>query len=75
MEMIRHSGKSGRDNRGRKETSSLKETQGLCATIYTQVSDVEEEINGLLTYDRKVCKVSPDRLRDLADRLQEAITI
>ncbi len=50
-------------------------SQGLCAAIYTQVSDVEEEINGLLTYDRKVCKVSPDRLRDLADRLQEAITI
>lgn len=48
-------------------------SQGLCAAIYTQVSDVEEEINGLLTYDRRVCKVSPDRLRDLADRLQQAI--
>ncbi len=30
--------------------------QGLCVTIYTQVSDVEDEINGLLTYDRSVCK-------------------
>lgn len=31
--------------------------QGLCAAVYTQVSDVEEEVNGILTYDRKVCKI------------------
>lgn len=31
--------------------------QGLCGCIYTQVSDVEEEINGLVTYDRKIVKV------------------
>ena len=31
--------------------------QGLCGAVYTQVSDIEEEINGLFTYDRKVCKV------------------
>lgn len=35
--------------------------QGLSAAVYTQVSDVEEEINGLYTYDRKVCKVVKDR--------------
>jgi len=29
---------------------------GLSASVYTQVSDVEEEINGILTYDREVCK-------------------
>ena len=28
----------------------------LCAAVYTQVSDIEEETNGLLTYDRKVRK-------------------
>lgn len=31
--------------------------KGLCGAIYTQVSDVEEEINGLVTYDRKIVKV------------------
>ncbi|MBQ2701616.1 MAG: glycoside hydrolase family 2, partial [Clostridia bacterium] len=31
--------------------------KGLCGCIYTQVSDVEEEINGLVTYDRKIVKV------------------
>lgn len=31
--------------------------EGLCGAIYTQVSDIEDEVNGLLTYDRKVCKL------------------
>ena len=30
---------------------------GLCGAVYTQVSDIEEETNGLLTYDRKVQKL------------------
>ena len=47
--------------------------KGLCAAIYTQVSDVEDEINGLLTYDRKACKADGDELRALAQKLQEAV--
>ena len=35
--------------------------QGLAAAVYTQVSDVESERNGLLTYDRRVCKAEPER--------------
>ncbi len=31
--------------------------KGLSGAVYTQVSDVEEEVNGLLTYDRKICKI------------------
>lgn len=31
--------------------------QGLCAAVYTQLSDVEDEQNGILTYDRAVCKL------------------
>lgn len=34
--------------------------QGLCAAVYTQLSDIEEETNGLLTYDRRVCKISSE---------------
>ena len=30
--------------------------KGLCAAVYTQLSDVEDETNGLLTYDRRVVK-------------------
>lgn len=33
--------------------------KGLCGAVYTQLSDVEEEVNGLLTYDRKICKLTP----------------
>jgi len=36
---------------------------GLCAAIYTQLTDVENEVNGLLTYDRKVQKIKPSRLK------------
>ena len=31
--------------------------RGLSATVYTQLSDVEDETNGLLTYDRRVVKI------------------
>ena len=40
---------------------------GVCGCIYTQLSDVEDEINGLYTYDRRVCKVNKDKMRKLAD--------
>ncbi len=39
---------------------------GLCGVVYTQLSDVEDEINGLYTYDREICKVSKERMRALA---------
>lgn len=45
---------------------------GLCGSVYTQVSDVEEEVNGLYTYDREVCKVNPTRMRLLAEELFQA---
>ncbi len=46
--------------------------QGLCAAVLTQVSDVEDETNGLLTYDRRVLKVTPDRMRALSADLCRA---
>jgi len=44
-------------------------SKGLCATVLTQVSDVEDETNGLLTYDRRILKVDPARMRRIADAL------
>lgn len=41
--------------------------QGLCGAVYTQVSDIEEETNGLLTYDRRVCKVTDADAARLAE--------
>ena len=45
---------------------------GLCAAVLTQVSDVEDETNGLVTYDRQVCKVETNRMQAMAKKLQEA---
>ena len=44
--------------------------QGLCGAVYTQLSDVEDETNGLYSYDRRVCKVDAERMRVLASALQ-----
>ena len=46
--------------------------KGLCGTVYTQVSDVEDEINGLLTYDRKMLKVNEGRTAKMSEKLFEA---
>lgn len=43
--------------------------KGLCGAIYTQVSDVEEEINGFVTYDRRVQKVDTAAMREINDAL------
>jgi len=42
---------------------------GLAGAIYTQTTDVESEINGLMTYDRRVFKISPDVLRDINQKV------
>jgi hypothetical protein len=44
--------------------------RGLSATVYTQLSDVEDELNGLLTYDREVQKLPDDLVRDALARLR-----
>ncbi|MDY0345505.1 MAG: glycoside hydrolase family 2 TIM barrel-domain containing protein [Bacilli bacterium] len=42
---------------------------GLAASIYTQLSDVEDELNGLITYDRKVIKVKAGPIRKINYKL------
>ena len=37
--------------------------QGVSAAVYTQTTDVEGEVNGLMTYDRKIVKMDEERLR------------
>jgi hypothetical protein len=46
-------------------------SKGLAAAIYTQTSDVEIEVNGLMTYDRKVLKLDRDRAAGLAKMLYD----
>ncbi len=45
------------------QLKSLQST-GCSAAVYTQTTDVETEVNGLMTYDRKVVKLNADRVRE-----------
>lgn len=42
---------------------------GLCSTVYTQTSDIEEEINGIFTYDRDEVKFEEDALKEINSKL------
>lgn len=44
---------------------------GLAATVYTQLSDVEDELNGLFTWDREVLKIPAGVVRATLDRLRD----
>lgn len=46
---------------------------GLCGAIYTQLSDVEDETNGMLSYDREVCKMDTARMQQIAKALSKAL--
>lgn len=41
--------------------------KGVCGAVYTQLSDIEDEINGLYSFDRKTCKVIPEEMKKTAD--------
>ena len=43
--------------------------KGLSAFIYTQLSDVEDELNGFITYDRKIVKVSKEVIKGINDKV------
>ncbi len=43
---------------------------GLCAAVYTQLTDVEDELNGLMTYDREVVKIDIDTLKEINERVK-----
>lgn len=45
---------------------------GLGAIVYTQLSDVEDEVNGLVTYDRRVVKADAEVFRAMNGRLRAA---
>jgi hypothetical protein len=47
--------------------------EGIAGCVYTQLSDVEDEINGFYTYDREVFKVEKDKMQEIAKRINELI--
>ena len=45
---------------------------GVSGLVYTQLSDVEDETNGFYTYDREICKVSPEKMKQMMHVLRDA---
>lgn len=43
------------------------------AAVYTQTTDVENEVNGLMTYDRKVVKIDEDRVKEVNNKLTHSL--
>jgi len=43
-----------------KEAFEANQVNGTSAAVYTEITDIEKEVNGLMTYDRKVIKANPD---------------
>jgi hypothetical protein len=48
-------------------------SKGLAGAVYTQVSDVEEEVNGLMTYDRRITKINPTLDPSLKSNLENEL--
>ena len=47
--------------------------QGMSGAIYTQTTDVEGEVNGFVTYDRKVIKMDVKRIHDINQRVIKSL--
>ena len=48
-------------------------SKGLAGAVYTQLSDVEEEVNGLMTYDRKITKINPNLDPSMLSNMNQAL--
>ena len=57
------------------QLSDLVGNSGLSAAVYTQITDVESELNGFLTYDRQVRKPDADRIRASIAQASSVITV
>lgn len=45
--------------------------KGLCGAVYTQLTDVEEELNGLISYDRKIIKMDVESVKEINDKITD----
>ena len=58
------------ENLYRRQVIPLIQREGLSAAVYTQLSDVEEEVNGLVTFDRRVTKMDVPRMAAINGELK-----
>ncbi|HTJ00556.1 MAG TPA: LamG-like jellyroll fold domain-containing protein, partial [Dongiaceae bacterium] len=57
------------------QLSDFVANHGMSAAVYTELTDVETELNGFLTYDRKVRKVDADRIRLAIASVSTPVTV
>ena len=50
------------------------DTHGYSAAVFTQTTDVEGEINGFFTYDRREAKINTETIRNINQNFTQAIT-
>ncbi len=48
-----------------KQAVAMRESDDLCAIIYTELTDHLDEVNGFITFDRKIIKVDVERMREI----------
>jgi beta-galactosidase/beta-glucuronidase len=60
------------ENLYKNQVLPMVENEKLCALVLTQLSDVEDETNGLYTYDRKVLKVDKQKMQEISNELTNA---
>lgn len=48
---------------------------GLCGCVYTQLSDIENELNGLYTFDREICKVNKKEMLEIKRKIDENLNL
>ncbi len=56
------------------EIIPLIQTQGLSASVYTELTDIEDEINGLFTYDREI-KIDKERLKEVNKKVYDTFKV
>ncbi len=49
----------------------MRESDDLCAIIYTELTDHLDEVNGFITFDRKVVKVDVEKMRRINDLFRD----
>jgi hypothetical protein len=50
-----------------------RDTRGLAAAVYTQTTDVETEVNGMMTYDHEIVKMDIEQVREINRTLAEPV--
>ena len=71
----RHAGAPGQAeeeflNRYKGLADALLDNPKIMGLCYTQLYDIEQEVNGLYTYDRKECKVDKEVMLEIAEKLK-----